>query len=687
MRNSTPEAVREALAPLGEVEVTAVNGWCWFSSSVWGVASSKILAALEDFDGPILLATTEDACRWYLQLRAAGLDPYTAVHDFPPCHQSEGEDDYQDLNRFDEEDCEEESEVLTFGAPSIPTSDLPPLTFTDPFFEPYEEADEDEDFEEEEECDESLLARLCEEYALLGLPLSDAIVEQLRSVPDDQLQVTFLELHASEIQRALEHFSIPHDRQVVIDILCGRTVTSVEMDWDIGNLPRFLHALGLGPHFDKMVEDAEREEKQLADQEPENFAHPVIKAMAGVTTDRLLDGPISVPIEEAPLLFRAGFYTNEDVVGAFEARLPGKTTFQPADRVPRYLSVHEVGGKLEIGVSDNDVFLAATAFAKLGTLLAALPDGTELILHLRSKTVPRQQFCGSVREGQWHIETTTPPLLADVLVEAIALFRAALTQRHIMAHDDAEARSILEASKTDYTLSDSPPTQDGLALSVRSSHRNNLAILYFRYRFGNHWDCSAAIAENDHQLQEWNKLCETVDAAERLPTTERVLLQGQASKFYEADLDAASRDEEFSKEIEKLPVLRDAFAALGFEYLGAIVCEKIGKCIICGFLNQDEDTFAVQYIMPFGITSKDCFTPFKDGTSLTTTTGYDEGSIADLRILKHFCESQSPGSLVENHRKGREILTKHGIEKASIDPSLRGLARAMDEFLLKRLED
>jgi len=685
LRNSTPEAVQEALAPLGNVEVTAVNGWCWFSSSVWGVASSKILAALADFDGPLLLATTEDACRWYLQLRSKDQESYVAVHDFPPCQRSEGEYDYQDLNRVNEEDCEEESEELTFGAPPIPESDLPPLAFTDPFFEPYEE--DEEDFDEEEEYDELPLASLCEGYASLGLPLSDSIIAQLSTVPDDQLQETFLEIHATEIHQALDRFGITHERQVVIDILCGRSVTSVEMDWDIGNLPRFLHALGLGPHFEKMVEDAEREEKQLADQEPENFAHPVIKAMAGVTTEPLIGGPVSVPIEESPLLFRAGYYTNEDMVGAFQVRLPGKSTFQPTDRVPRYLSVHEVGGELEIGVSDKDVFLSTTSFAKLGTLLGALPDAAELTLHLISKTVPSQQFRGSVRDGHWHIESTTPPLPADALVEAIALFEAPLAQRHIMAQDDTEARSILEAARTDYTLSDSPPTQDGLAISVRSSHRNNLAILYFRHRFGNHWDCSAAIAENEHQLQEWNKFSKTLDAAERLPTTEKVLLEGQASKFYEADMETASRDEEFSIEIEKLPVLRKAFAALGFEHLGAMVCEKIGKCIICGFVNQGQDAFAVHYIMPFGITSKDCYTPFEDGTSLTTTTVFDEGSIAKLRILKHFCESQRPGSLVENHRKGQEILRKYGIEKAIIDPSIEGLARAMDGFLLKRLTE
>jgi hypothetical protein len=689
IRNTAPEVVREALTPLGNPEVNNVNGWCWFSSSVWGVASSKILEALQDLDGPLMLVTTEDACRWYLRLRQKGREAYIAMHEIPPCSQDEDAHDYNDFDLFNEEFEEDEESgcvEVSFGTPPIPESALSPLTFTDPFFEPYVE-EYDEDDEEEEEYDDSPLGELCESYASLGLPLSDALIERLRAEPDDKVQEAFRETHADEMQNALVAFGIPHDRHVVLDVLMGRTVTSVELDWDIGNLPRFLAALGLGEHFDKMVTDAEIEERQLAEAEPENYAEGIVKKMATAKVTALTGGPLRVPMADVHLLFRAGYYTHKDMEAAFSACLPKGTVFSPPERVPSYLSVRETEGRLDIGCSSNDVFLVPASCAKLAKLLGALPNGTSLALHLKSDVVPSQQFQGTIQGEAWCLESSAPPLSATSLAEAIELFRDALAKQPLIAENDAEARAILEAAKTDYVLHDLPITQDGLTFTVARRWFNALATLFFRHRFGHLWDCSVAITEDKQSVENWRAFNQGLEESERLPVHEEVFLEGRATKIYEADMEAASRDEELTEEIKKLPARFKALAALGFDHLGNLVCEKVGKCVICAFANADESAFMAHYVWPYGTAWQDCFTPFKDGTSLTTTNGMNEGSITKLRILAHTCESKAPKKLMEAHRTGMDILKKQGIEEVRFNPSLEGFAQSLDDFLVKRLAE
>jgi hypothetical protein len=186
------------------------------------------------------------------------------------------------------------------------------------------------------------------------------------------------------------------------------------------------------------------------------------------------------------------------------------------------------------------------------------------------------------------------------------------------------------------------------------------------------------------RLRRFNK---ELEEEERLPITEKILFEGRASKFYEADLGATTLDACMVKEIEKLPTVYEAFGALGFEHLGDLVCEKIGGAIICAFASSDECAFAAHYVLPYMTGWKDIFTPFEDGTSLTTSNGMNEGSIAKLRILEHHCDTQDIEELVSIHRNGRNILQKHGIEKAQIDPTVEGFARVMDEFLVKRLAE
>jgi len=78
---------------------------------------------------------------------------------------------------------------------------------------------------------------------------------------------------------------------------------------------------------------------------------------------------------------------------------------------------------------------------------------------------------------------------------------------------------------------------------------------------------------------------------------------------------------------------------------------------------------------------------FKDFLEPLRTTGnqrrYDEGSIADLEKVNYLVKVQ--GYTIEGARRKLELLRK--IEKSEVPPSdpIAELARAMSEYLLKKL--
>ena len=163
-RNTTPEAFAAALAGLNVSEVEEANGWCWAMASVWTTGAHDLVNALETFDGPYFLVTTEDASRWRFHLRKKGLSPFDTVHEFQWIRrESDGSGAKGDWADLVEEDSDVKPQLVEFPSfPPLPTLRLEPLDFEDEFFAPY--ADDGEE-EESEWKDPTPLEYIVESYA------------------------------------------------------------------------------------------------------------------------------------------------------------------------------------------------------------------------------------------------------------------------------------------------------------------------------------------------------------------------------------------------------------------------------------------------------------------------------------------------------------------------------------------
>ena len=83
-------------------------------------------------------------------------------------------------------------------------------------------------------------------------------------LPAGELRVAmagYLGLRAAAILDALEACGVPHDRAAVRAAIAGESVTEEEWGWDVGNLPRFLDAIGLGDVFPGWREEIEAERR------------------------------------------------------------------------------------------------------------------------------------------------------------------------------------------------------------------------------------------------------------------------------------------------------------------------------------------------------------------------------------------------------------------------------------------
>lgn len=681
-RYTTPEAFASALAALNVSEVEEANGWCWAMASVWTTGAHDLVNALETFDGPYFLVTTEDASRWRFHLRKKGLSPFDTVHEFQWIRrESDGNEAQGDWADLVEKDSDVKPQLVEFPSfPPLPTPRLEPLDFEDEFFAPY--ADDGEE-EESEWKDPTPLEYIVESYADNGIPLPPDIVETLAGLPDAKIYPRFLELHAAHIAEALERFQIIHERDEVLRILTGENVTESELASDIGNTWRFLHHLGLGPKFAEAVQEHEAVVDQVPAEDP---GAPVVKAAGKLPLQPVEGGPAAVPLEEVFLMARATYY--QDAYPEYVARVVSDVPLGwPTDKTPSYATWTPAkrghGGTLSL--QGMDVPIYPRARMRLGKLFKGLPDGVQLEL-LAKGTYARTRLSGLVENGHWLIESAHAPLSAVDIAEMLTLFRTAEARAPLSARNEEEAVAILEAAAHHMVLCNDPPRRDGLALSSEVPRELEvLGSLFFRRRMAHRWDFAKVEAQVARKYKDWRKFEADMARENALPATDVVIYAGASSRFLEADYKARSMDKDMRARAKEFRGVDKEMAVLGYTCLGAVVCEKVGGGILRCYANAEERTFSTSYILPFGQVWHDYCTRFNDGTSLTTASGLSEGSFRSLRILvRHFPGLPIP-ELHAEHMEGMKRLAERGLTPAEIDSTLEGVCRAMDEFLTRRL--
>lgn len=684
-RNTTLEAFSAALAALKVSEVEEVNGWCWAMASVWTTSAHDLVNALVAFEGPCILTTTEDACRWRLHLRAKGLEPFDTVHEFQWIGHDSGtdeeEDDWADLTEEDEE-MSEPIIVELPGFPRLPEQRLEPLDFEDDFFEAYSDDDESSDGEEEYR-EPTPLEYITECYEDNGIPLPKALVDMLAGLSDTEVYPRFLALHAAFIADTLESFGIAHDREEVLRILTGENLSAAERDSDIGNLWRFLHHLGLGAKFAEALEEFERVEVPPP---PEDPALRIIKAAGKLPLYDIDGGPAHVALKDVFLMARLTYYQDTYPEYAACVRFDGPVEW-PVGKTPSYAVCTPLKKGFGVNLSPQgmDVPILPKARQRLGEVFASLPDGARLEL-LAKGPMAKTRLAGRVEGGVWLIESASVPLSADDVAWMLELFRAAESRGPQTAWDAAEVESVLSGAAHHMVLCNDPPRRDGLNLQSNDRREAEvLASLMFRHRLKDRWDFTRIDRHVATKFKDWRKFEEEMAKENALPATDVVIYAGAASRFFEADYKAKSMDKAMRAKAKGFREIDKEMAELGYACLGAVVCEKVGGGILRCYANAGECTYSTSYLMPYGMAWHDYCTHFEDSTSLTTGNGLSEGSLRSLRILARHCAGETVGEIHKEHREGVERLVARGMKPRAIDPTLEGICKAMDAFLIRRL--
>ncbi len=572
VRNTTKDALREALAALQVSEIEEVNGWCFALASVWTTGARDLLEAIAAFEGPAFLVTTEDGSRWWLHLLGAGRERFSTYHEFTTIG-SQGDteaqqDDWQDI--FGAGDLDEDC-VVEIGMPDLPERRLTPLDFEDDFFEYFSDDDEDDD-DEYDEDDQSPAAWISSYYEECGIPLPAALVAAIEAAePSDRTRV-FLTRHAEYIADALAEFGVPHDRDEVIRILTGDGVTRHELESDLGNLLRFLVHLGLGAMFEEPLRELER----ASEEPPYDPSAEIRKVISNLPLHAIEDGPAMIPVEKGALLARIASSLEEFAEISFEVGLDTASTPWPRERVPSYTRVFPAPHGVALTFDGPNVLFAHRARQRVGRLLAEVPDGVSLELSA-SCEAQSFRFCGTVVGGSWQIEEASVALSAGEIHEMMDLFEKAETGMPQVARDEAEADAIMAAAATDIMLYNAPPQGDGLLLCAGAGNgASALAGLFFRRRYRHRWDVTAIEARLEENFRNWAKLESDMAEQSALPTNGTVVYAGTASRFLEPHYNASSVDDTLRKLATDTDALDGAYAALGFSHLGVLVCERIG---------------------------------------------------------------------------------------------------------------
>lgn len=680
VRNSTNQKIAEVAADLPLSEWQEANGWWWAMGSVWSVNAYAILKATDALDGPVLLATTEDGCRWLLYLQKSGMESFATYHEFSgmtPAAESREPDDAQ-LDDIYGDEPDVKLSMVELGAPSpIPTSSLPPLDFEDEFFMEYEdEIDDDEDYVG------STLELVQEDYVDRGMPLPATMIDQLRNVNDEEFNTRFSQLHAVYIAEALGRFDIPHDRDRVLEILTGQGVTEAEMESDVGNLWRFLEHIGLGEQFTNALHDFEDSESEHEEPEEDHgFVQEVITNVSVLELHSLLDGPAVVSLVETPLLFRITDCMDTSADGVFTFTLPQASQEFSKESLPSYACIAPFSGGHAIGFHNKETLLAPKARARIGGWLATLPENTG-IEFLMDGSMIQLRFSGVTRSGNWVIESASVQLHDQDLHDMLALFRQAEARQPQTARSEEEADVVMKAAKRHMMLFDSLPHKNGLQLIPNSrDEANALCALLFHQRFPHRWNFDPIRDAIEEKFVAWS----AIEWETPLPVTDALVFKGAASRYFEPDYDASCMDVQMKSNASKGRDKDEQFGTLGYELIGDMVCEKVGPCILRCYANESRNSYGVYYIAPYGQTWVDFFIRFTDDTTLTTTNGMNEGSFRELRILARECPGTSITKLHAEHLEGINRLTDRNMVPAAIIPTAKGIADAVDNFLVRRL--
>lgn len=455
VRNATEKDLRTALAPVPhaiteDTEVHFDGGWRWVIVTERDVPGVDVDAALQALQGPFLRITPEDGERWLLTLGAHGEEPYRLCHEFSDLYFLDG-------------------------------------------------LGEDDDSDTSDEFTEQLFQEMLDGYAQMGCPIAEEIVDGLRELPWSAMQQELRYRFGVATSRALQRLGVPHESLDIIDILTGAEGTWEELDTPLGNLPRFLVALGFG-HVFEMTLAAQIEDGDMpAELEDDYSADDQIDAILDVTKDvealPVLDGPVQLPLRRLRDLNGIGslrrFWTYPLLRITYpDGQTPPdewKTVVDPSVRVEGrdVLVVLEL-----VHGTPKDILTVLLQ-------LEAIPEGAQFELRVSHYTpiegepAEPHAFSGVVGDGVILVEKAWPHASAIALEDAFRILEEIEAQEGLEARDEAEIGAVLDLARDSFEFGpDHLPRRDGLRLIPGTGADEELGRLFFQHRWNDVWECA-----------------------------------------------------------------------------------------------------------------------------------------------------------------------------------------------------
>jgi len=671
--------------PVGDLlQIHEHNGWTWFNTSVWGVGAGDLNRGLCRLARPALQFTTSDGDRWYLTVHGGPTGQVHFLHEFGP-HSGDpdsAEDAEREAGDEDEDDYEPDPELAFLEDDPLPGSDGVKTAFD----------------------------RFADELAEMGAHIPEGFRLSVLGLPYSAAVAAYRRWHAEEVSAALTAAGIAHDVAAVRAVLLWEGVTTNENSSDLGNLPRLLHVLGLGGEWDEYIRQAEspepEQEPEACDMEPaepeppKDFVGPVVAITDGLPLARLDGGPVALPLKEIGLLrFVIDALAGDESAGVvLTVTLPPwaehtALTVPGDEEIDDNVRTVEVTPRgFRIGLEEHTYLERRVLREQLGKRLARfffrLPDGATIDVAFAKEGHPAltQRYRGPVRDGQWRVGQSYPPLTRDALAGALDLARAG-EQRKYRLRDEAEAVAVVEAAKRDPGLYGMTVERKGRNVRCRDDVVGQLPKVIFRVRYAGQWDVASFDAAAARQIAEVEAQQSAmrragVEAARKraAPHDEEMLLKGQQSVYWRSDFARLTDLEQETRErIDR------EMADLGFAHLGDLVAKKQRDIVMRLYASADGTSYGILMGKRTMYLGFEFFSRFADGTTLTTTTNGAVESHPSVGIYYKTCPGVAVAALYDTHCWGiARFRTHRDTEPVPLEATLLGVAQELDAAFVRR---
>jgi hypothetical protein len=602
---ATEAEFRAALDRIGDegsgserFRVGSSGKWRWAHASVWHVGGSDIDDALSSLSVPALRVTSSDAVLWMLSLTGAGRDRFHGVHHFTQVG-AEPEEASQDQSVPDQDFPDDELEEVA-GINKF----IPELQF---LWDAEEEARLKKQYAEEAKATVEGL----DDYTDYGVILPEPVIEEMKRHPAQASYTAFM-AHGNQIVEALERFGFEFDRDAMLQLLTVGPLTDLEKQSDLGNMPRFLRALGIDGVFreepgadEQPADDGEegREDDGVdwSEYPPGDLFEKVDPLLAECAMSEIAGGPVA--LDHVARLHLLAHLCAEDPATSVLVEFPNETiqpnrSWQNLDELESRRSGAEWQFCFEtphwwFGVAERKELETNGLAESLGEP----PDGTRVEISFVVKGLAEKchRYAGTYRNQRFELERAYPAVTADVLNDALGLVDQVFGSQPISLLSEEEENAVRHSYRR--SQAEVPKIRNRKIKPEYGSRHNVVQTLLLerfdgrspwdiagaRKRIETDWELYEQVVHPDQDatpaiepdgsseegsgltdmLRQMSEAVERFSEAKVVPHSEEVVYEGRTGKFLRASMSdlahiPADRLEEFDA----------TMASLGFRWIG-----------------------------------------------------------------------------------------------------------------------